>query len=91
MKKENKEDLAILECYRLLYISSSPKADFDKLVEEAPMNEFHQKVIDYMDYEIEEKLCMEIIDFVIKKYKFKGYKVNQFKNTILLGCSPKFK
>lgn len=91
MRATEKEEQAIMECYIMLYENSTPSADFKQLMEEAPMNEFNQKVIDYMAYEIEEKLCMEIIDFVIKKNKIRKYARNAFKTSILLGCSPKFK
>lgn len=87
----NKEDRAIMECYVELFKQSNPSADFEQLVENADINERGQKVIDFMSYEIEEKLYTEIVDSIIKKYKFKNYKVQQFKNTIALGCSPKFK
>lgn len=90
MKETKKEEQAMMECYKMLYENSTPPANFEQLMEEAPLNEFGQKVIDYMAYEIEEKLCMEIIDFVIKKNKLKKYVRNTFKNSILLGCSPKF-
>ena len=89
--KQTKDDKAIMECYVELFKQSNPSADFEQLVENADINERGQKVIDFMSYEIEEKLYVEIVDSIIKKYKFKGYKVQAFKNTIALGCSPTFK
>lgn len=91
MKKLNKDDQAIMECYKLLYKESTPSADFEELVENAIINERGQKVIDFNSYEIDEDLYRSIVESIIKKYKFKNYKVQQFKNTIALGCSPKFK
>jgi len=44
-----------------------------------------------MDYEIEENIFNEILQTIIKEYKIKKYRQNSFQNTILLGCSPKFK
>lgn len=91
MKKLNKDDQAIMECYTLLYKESTPSANFEELVENANINERGQKVIDFNSYEIDEELYKSIVESVIKKYKFKNYKVQQFKNTIALGCSPKIK
>lgn len=91
MKATNKEDQAFQECYELLYENSEPKADFKKLVDEAEFNERGQKVIDFNAYEIEEEKFFDILDDVIKRYKIKSYRAQAFRNSILLGCSPKFK
>jgi len=80
-----------MECYRILFYKSTPSADFEKLMEEADVNEDGQKVINFMDYEIDEEVYDVIVESIIRKYKFKGYKIQQFKTTIALGCSPKFK
>jgi hypothetical protein len=89
--KETKNDKAIMECYVELYKNSTPPADFNELMGTAEINEHGQKVIDFMAYEIDEKLYDEIVDGIIKKYKFVNYKKQQFKTTVALGCSPKFK
>lgn len=89
--KQNKIDKAIWECYTRLYKVATPSADFDKLVEEANINEDGQKVIPFDNYEIEEKLMDEIITNVIKEYKIPKYSEGAFKATIYLGCSPKTK
>jgi len=83
---------AMHECYRRLYKASTPSADFDQLVEEAPVNEQGQKVIDFMAYEISESEYMQILDDVIKEFKFiPKYRAKAFKVSIHIGCSPKFK
>lgn len=41
--------------------------------------------------EICEYQFSEIIQEVIKEYKIKTWRRQLFKNTIVLGCSPKFK
>lgn len=89
--KQTKEEKAIMECYKLLYSNSKPKADFDKLIKKAKLNEFGQKEIDFMKYKIDIKDYEKIINKIIKKYRFTGVKLQQFKNTIALGCSPTFK
>jgi len=92
MEATKKESKAIYECYRRLYENSTPKADFDVLLRNAGTNEIGQKVINFMDYEIDEILCDSIIDDIIKEYKITSkFKKDSFKNTIYLGASPKFK
>jgi hypothetical protein len=89
--KQKKIDQAILKCYQELYKNSEPSADFSELVANAKINEFGQKEIDYMAYEIDGKLMDSIVRSVIKKYKFKNLLASDFMNTIFLGCSPKTK
>ena len=89
--KINKHDKAILDCYIELYNNSEPKADFNELLKNATINELGEKIIDFDNYLINENTFDEIIDNIIKKYNYKSYQKQQFKNTIYLGCSPKFK
>jgi len=91
MKATNKEEKAMWECYSLLYENSTPKANFDELVENAEFNDMGQKIIDFNAYEIEEDKFYEILENVLKTNKIKGYRAQAFKNSIVLGCSPKFK
>jgi heme oxygenase len=85
-------DKAILDTYRQLYANATPPADFDKLLDEAPLNEHGQKVIDFMAYEIEQETHDRIMQDAMKRYKIK-HKIlkNAFKFTIDLGCSPRIK
>lgn len=83
---------SIMHCYRQLYAHATPPANFDKLVEEATINEHGQKVIPFMDHEIDEETMNSIIEDTMKAYKIKGKILkNQFRTTIYLGCSPKTK
>ena len=87
-----KIDLAIMHCYRELFANSTPAASFDELLKNSTINERGQREIPFMDYEIEESKFDEIMADTIKVYKIKGSILKQsFKNTILFGCSPKFK
>jgi hypothetical protein len=88
--KMKKEDEALMKCYVELYKNSTPQADFKLLVENATINERGQKEIDFMSYEIEEEVYQKIVNSVIKEYKIRGFMKQRFKNTIALGCSPKF-
>jgi hypothetical protein len=91
--REKRIENAMLDCYRDLFANSTPKGDFDKLLEEASLNEFHQKVIPFMDYEIDE----EDFDTILQKYindkslKLSKHEQRGFSISIHLGCSPKFK
>jgi len=85
-------DKALMHCYRELFANATPSASFDELLKNATINERGQREIPFLDYEIEESKFDEIIDDTIKVYKIKGAILKQsFKNTILFGCSPKFK
>ena len=86
-----KEEEAIRECYRKLYKASTPPADFDELMNNASIDENGEKVIDFMAHEICEYEFSEIMSDVIKQYKIRSHRQDLFKNTIRLGCSPKFK
>jgi hypothetical protein len=90
--KKNKLEEAVMECYRELYKAATPSADFDKLVEEAPLNKHGQKEIDFMAYEIDADLMEDIVNGIIKKYKIKPDKmISTFRGAIYLGASPKTK
>jgi hypothetical protein len=85
-------DKALMHCYRELYANATPSASFDELLKNSTTNDRGQREIPFLDYEIEESKFDEIIDDTIKVYKIKGVILKQsFKNTILFGCSPKFK
>lgn len=87
-----KIDLAIMHCYRELFANSIPAASFDELLKNSTVNDRGQREIPFMDYEIEEAKFDEIVEDTITVYKFKGKILKQsFRNTILMGCSPKFK
>ena len=83
-----KEEKLIYDCYRELYKKSTPSGDFDELVSNATINDFGQKEIPFKDYEIDDTLLHKIIDKYAKKFKYK-WRQEAFRNTILLGCSPK--
>jgi hypothetical protein len=87
----SKDDKILWEIYQKLYAASEPSANFDTLVENAPLNEFGQKEIPYMDYELDEDTFKTIVEDTLKKHKVSKYKRQIFRNTIYLGCSPKFK
>lgn len=86
MLSQEKIDKAIIDCYIELYKHSTPTLDFKKAFQERSLKDAF-----YLNYEIDEDKALEIINKIIKQYKIKGYQIQQFKTTIHLGCSPKFK
>jgi len=91
MRASDKEEKAMIECYRRLFKESTPSGDFDKLVANAKLNKEGRKVIPFMDYEIEENVMSNIIDDVADEFKIKENRRDAFRISIYLGCSPKTK
>jgi len=89
--RDKKYNDAMMACYIELYKQSTPSANFQELMDNATINERGQKEIPFNDHEIEEELFNNIINIVVKKYKFKNWEARALKNSVLLGCSPKFK
>jgi hypothetical protein len=85
-----KEQQIIWDIYRDLYKEATPNVDFDKLVEESPTNSVGQKDIGFMNYEIPESKFNEILDRHLKGRRITKLKQRMLRNTVLLGCSPKF-
>ena len=76
----------LIDCYHQMYKRSTPKLNFKK--------EFKARTLEhqfYNKYTIDQKVCDEIIDNTIKKYKITGYQRQVFRNSVYLGLSPKFK
>jgi hypothetical protein len=86
-----KEQKIIWDIYKDLYKESTPSADFDKLVEEAPINSMGEKDIGFMNHVISESKFDEILDKHLKGRRITKLKQLMIRNTVLLGCSPKFK
>lgn len=79
-------DKILDDIYRRLYDESTPKRNWDKLKvsEEAKQHNF------FLNYTISQEVCDNIIEEEIKKHKLMKYQKQLIKNTIYLGCSPKF-
>lgn len=88
--KQNKIDDALFDCYRELFANSTPKGDFDQLVENATINDRGQKEIPFDNYEISEARFQEIIVDTLKKHKVPKSLHKSFSVAIHLGCSPRF-
>ena len=85
-------DIAIMYAYRHLYANATPPANFDKLLEESQLNQYGERVIDFMAYEIEKEVYDKIMEDTIKTFKIKHRIMkNAFRFSIDLGCSPRIK
>lgn len=78
-------------CMTDLYANSTPSADFNQLLESAPLNEQGQKVIDFEAYEIDHNLLTEIVEGYVKKLKMNKYEQSGFYMNTYLGASPRSK
>ena len=90
MEATKKEEQIFWDIYRDLFKEATPSGDFDKLVEEAPINDMGQKDIGFMNYEITENLFNQILDRHLKGKRITKLRKQMIRNTILLGCSPRF-
>ena len=84
MQATKKEESIILDIYRELYKESTPTGDFDKLISS------EKKDVFFMDYEIPEDTFFKILEGHLKGKRITKLKKQAIRNTILLGCSPKF-
>jgi hypothetical protein len=89
--KQSKIDTIIHELYRKAFKASTPSGDWDEMYANAPLNEFHQKVIPFMDYECEHEVMEEILQSTLKAHKVPKWRRRSFEMTFWLGCSPKTK
>lgn len=78
----------VMDCYRELYRESTPSADFDKLVEEAPLNDRGEKEIDFMAYYLPFDRYTEISDKYKDMISDKSPYKKSFQFEIALGCGP---
>lgn len=80
----------ITECYRALYAASTPPANFDELLANAPIDDSGRKHIDYSAHEIAEDKFHEIVDTIALKHRLRLYEKKSLQITLCLGASPKF-
>lgn len=88
---KSKEDKILLKIYQDLYKASTPSVDFDELLANASLNQRGQKAIDFNAYEISEKEFNEILESNLKGVREPKYRKQMYRNTVIMGCSPKFK
>jgi hypothetical protein len=90
MKKLDKKNKALHEVFQQAYLRATPSADFDKLLEEAFIDDKGMKHIDYDAYVLDNSIADEIIQEVYKKYKITSKLDKQFISyNYHLGASPR--
>ena len=89
--RQNRDEKIVFDYYRRVYKAATPSADFDELMENAPINDNNQKVIDYNSYEIEEEIMEQIIKDIFKQYRIPVYRRKAFQFEFHLGCGPRTK
>jgi len=79
----------VMDIYSEMYAKSEPSADFNKLLENAELNEQGQKIIPFNDYILDAKIGDEII----RKHCrwLREYDKKRISVAVLLGASPKYK
>jgi hypothetical protein len=78
----------LYDCYTELYKKATPSANFDELVENAPINERGEKVIDFSAYILDFDISIKIIEKYIKKGKLTFYEERCFRFEMFLGPVP---
>ena len=92
MAKQSKDEKILWEYYRRAYKAATPSADFDKLVEEAPIVD-GRKVVDFDAYLLESEKQEEIIKGIYKEFKIPTDKRHGFGFEFMFrfGSGPKIK
>jgi hypothetical protein len=79
----------VMEIMKELYVNSIPSADFDELVENAPIDEYGRKNIRFDDYEIDDTIMDNIMNYHFKKNRLTKYEKNIVSANVYLGPSPR--
>jgi hypothetical protein len=76
------------DCYRELYQEASPSADFDILMENAPLDEMGRKVIDFNSYYLPSEKFESVVEKHRARMKMEKYEEMRFNFAVYLGPSP---
>lgn len=86
-----KLEKALIEAFVEVYKISEPPADFNELMDNAPLNNRGQKDIPFNDYQCDEAKMRDILKTVAKKYKLNKQYIKYLEINFWLGCSPRSK
>lgn len=75
-------------CYVEIYNKSIPPADFNVLLDNAPVNIRGQREIKYNEYEIKEETFNEIVNRICKDYKVTKNDKKRILTSLYLGATP---
>lgn len=87
--KQSKVEKAILHFYIEIYKVATPSADFNDLVDKAPINKYGQKEIEFNSYEVDGELFDKILHETCKQFKLNLREKKMFMFEAYLGASPK--
>lgn len=85
-----KIDNVIRLCYIEIYKNSIPYADFEELLENAPLDNNGKKIINFNDYEIKNKTFYEIMNKICKDNKVTKKEKESISIHLHLGATPRF-
>lgn len=88
-KSREKLNRIVMEILKELYVNSIPSADFDELVENAPIDEYGRKNIRFDDYEIDDITMNNIVNYHCKKNRLTKYEKSFVSASVYLGPSPR--
>jgi hypothetical protein len=88
LKRRQRLQQLIEECYRELYLEAEPSANFDELLEKAPLDDMGRKVIDYDAYYIPRLKFEEIAEKHKSKMKMHKYEESSYNLAVYLGATP---
>lgn len=92
MARRKKDLSSILhDVYVDLYKNAEPSEDFDYLVENAAIGDDGKKIIPYNDYEIDDTIMDNIVNYHIKGNKLSESDASSIRFYAYLGCSPRSK
>lgn len=81
----------IMNILKELYENSTPKGNFDELVNNAPVMEDGRKYIPFNDYEIEKDIMKNIVNCHMKAHRLSKYEQDIVRCEVYLGPSPRIK
>ena len=90
MLTEKKANKIITEAYEEIYKKATPKADFNKLVKNAKLDEFGQRDIGFENYTMNALDYEAIISDLKVKYKLTKREIGGINTNLLLGATPRF-
>ena len=86
--RRNRLQELIYECYRELYREAEPSANFDELLEAAPLDEWGRKVIQYNDYYLPREKFESIANKHKNKMKMNNMEEHSYEFMVYLGATP---
>ena len=87
-KKETDEDI-INELFRRAFAASTPKGDWDEMLDKADVDKEGKKIIPFEDYKCPKNVMNKIFDDVMKEFNVSDVGRKSFKVIFWMGPSPR--